>query len=113
MRALGGDRGGDHARSCRARGSLIHVFRAGAYLGEERLPEAEAECYEALRIDPKAAGAYYNLACAALAREDPDAALSRLMQAVEAGGDKVRAILERDTDVDPLRGDPRFAGLLE
>ncbi len=54
----------------------------------------------------------YNVACFYAMQGDPDRSLELLAQAVERGwGD--RAWLETDSDLDPLRADPRFIALLE
>ncbi len=65
----------------------------------------------AIAIDADDAGVSYNVACLYSLEGEVDKALSSLALAVRAGfGPK--EWLERDPDLDPLRGDPRFEELL-
>jgi len=66
----------------------------------------------ALALDPQDSGVLYNVACAYAQCGLDDKALDCLHHAIEAGfGHK--EWLENDSDLDPLRADPRFDSLLK
>ncbi|MFL5964731.1 MAG: TPR end-of-group domain-containing protein [Gaiellaceae bacterium] len=54
-------------------------------------------------------GRHYNLACYDAMAGETDAALEQLRIAVELDRDEVMKWLPHDTDLDPVRDDPRFA----
>jgi mannose-6-phosphate isomerase-like protein (cupin superfamily) len=58
-------------------------------------------------------GKHYNLACYDAMAGELDAAFEHLRAAVELNGDQVMNWLPHDTDLDALRGDPRFEELAE
>jgi hypothetical protein len=58
-------------------------------------------------------GGHYNLACYLALAGETDAALDELRVARELNRDNVMKWLPHDTDLEPLRGDPRFAELAE
>jgi hypothetical protein len=58
-------------------------------------------------------GRHYNLACYDALAGDPDSAFAELRTAIELNGDQVMKWLPHDTDLDPLRDDPRFKDLSE
>jgi hypothetical protein len=77
------------------------VFRAGDHAG------AEAILLEGLREHPGHPGMLYNLACVAAQAGNPDRALDRLRQAVEADPSLARSAAS-DPDFDPIRDLPGF-----
>lgn len=56
-------------------------------------------------------GKHYNLACYDAIAGAGDSALAHLRSALELNRDEVMRFLPHDTDLDPLRGDPRFEEL--
>ena len=56
-------------------------------------------------------GGHYNLACYLAVAGETDAAFDELRTALELNRDNVMKWLPHDTDLDPLRDDPRFAEL--
>jgi hypothetical protein len=56
-------------------------------------------------------GKHYNLACYETTAGETDAAFEELRTAIELNPDEVMKWLPHDTDLDPLRGDPRFEEL--
>jgi hypothetical protein len=56
-------------------------------------------------------GKHYNLACYEAMAGETDAAFEELRRALELNRDQVMGWLPHDTDLDPLRGDPRFEQL--
>jgi adenylate cyclase len=66
---------------------------------------------EALADDREPWGRHYNLACYLALAGETDAAIEHLRTAVELDRDKVMKWLPEDTDLDPLRDDPRFKEL--
>ena len=56
-------------------------------------------------------GKHYNLACYEAIAGDTDAAFTHLRAAVELNRDQVMNWLPHDTDLDPIRNDPRFEEL--
>ncbi len=57
-------------------------------------------------------GKAYNLACYEAIAGETDAAFDHLRTAIELNAGEVRGYLPHDTDLDPLRDDPRFGELL-
>jgi Flp pilus assembly protein TadD len=72
---------------------------------------AERELRAALRISPGDTEATYNMACVAAKRGDRDAAL-RWLERLRAQGYRQPEAIRADSDLAPLRGDPRFERLL-
>jgi len=66
----------------------------------------------AREADPDETPTYFNLACTYARLGETDRALDMLEKVVETGFGN-RAWLEHDTDLDPLRGSPRFDALLD
>ncbi len=58
-------------------------------------------------------GRHYNLACYDAMSGATDSALEELRKAIELNRDQVMGWLPHDTDLDPLRGDPRFEELAQ
>jgi len=56
-------------------------------------------------------GRHYNVACYLALAGEHDAAFEHLRTAVELDRDKVMKWLPEDSDLDPLRDDPRFKEL--
>jgi hypothetical protein len=54
----------------------------------------------------------YNSGCWEILAGNPDAAIEHLRRARELDAEAVRPYLAEDTDLDPLRGDPRFKELI-
>ena len=65
----------------------------------------------ALRDDEHAWGGHYNLACYEALAANADAAFDELRTALDLNRDMVMNWLPHDTDLDPIRDDPRFAEL--
>jgi adenylate cyclase len=64
-----------------------------------------------LELDDELWGRNYNVACYLALAGEHDAAFDRLRTALELDRDQVLKWLPHDTDLDPLRDDPRFAEL--
>jgi adenylate cyclase len=89
--------------------AVYYSATAYAALGE---PEKAVEWSErALAADPDEPVLYYNVACTYTQLGNLDRALELLDRAVKLGYGN-RAWLEKDSDFDPLRGDPRFQAIL-
>lgn len=89
-----------------------HFVIADARRREGRLDEARAEIQALLALHPDAWGAPYNAACFEAQAGDADAAFDYLRRAQALGPDEIKQYLEGDTDLDPIRDDPRFQDLL-
>lgn len=85
--------------------------RAVASLRVGRREEGIAWGRRAMQIDPEDPGVRYNVACLFAVAGERDRALALLEEAV-ADGFGNREWLERDPDLEAIRSDPRFAGLL-
>jgi len=77
------------------------------------------ELDRAIAADTKAAdfpqvraAALYNLGCAHALKGNPDAAFAALNMSIDSGFDQLD-ILQADDDLKSLRGDPRYAALVE
>ena len=94
----------DDARAATMR--AVALYRLGRT--EEGLTWAD----RALAMDPDDAGVRYNAACLFAVAGKVDRALECLEEALAVGFGN-RRWLERDPDLDVLRGDPRFTALME
>jgi serine/threonine protein kinase len=85
---------------------------------EKHFPETEKLFHEAISIAGKASGqtslpaAWYDFACAAAVAGHRDEALRYLGEAIDRGYGNAQEIAS-DGDLKSLRGDPRFAALIE
>jgi tetratricopeptide (TPR) repeat protein len=78
-----------------------------------RMDEAREAVAEMLALHPDAWHAPYNAACFEALAGDADAAFAYLARAKEmAPAEELRGYLEGDSDLDPIRDDPRFQELL-
>ena len=73
---------------------------------------AAAITWEGLEHHPDHPALLYNLACFEARSGDTEAALAHLERAVEHAP-RTREWAREDADLDPLRGEPRFAALLD
>src|SRR5205823_558594 len=101
-----------------------HYFYGRACLTEGKFDEAVSHYREAgrvrpedfqaiyLSIDPKDAGVLYNVACIYALAGSSNQALDHLDKAIQNGFGH-RDWLENDSDMDSIRGEPRFQALLQ
>jgi quercetin dioxygenase-like cupin family protein len=85
---------------------------ADALRREGRRDEARAALDDAIAANPEAGGLIYNAACWQALDGDADAAFELLRRAIALDEEEVRRWAAHDSDLDPLRTDPRFAELL-
>lgn len=85
---------------------------ADARRREGRLEEAREAIQELLALHPGVWGAPYNAACFEAQAGNADAAFDYLRQAQALDPEAIKEYLEGDTDLDPIRDDPRFQELL-
>jgi tetratricopeptide (TPR) repeat protein len=83
---------------------------AGALIQFGERQRALEWCRRALAIDPDDSGVLYNVACTNSQGGEIDEAIACLERAVQNGFGH-REWLENDSDLDPLRTDPRFEAL--
>jgi hypothetical protein len=89
----------------------VHVAFAHLDAGD---PAAGRAVMEAVSTPEEYAwGKEYNLACYEASAGEADAAFAHLRTALELNRDEVLGYLPHDTDLDPIRDDPRFAELAE
>lgn len=84
--------------------------RQYAALQRSDLLEAVRLGHARVRLEPRAADARYDLACALARAGDTEAALTSLEASIELGFDAT-GLLERDPDLAPLHAQPRFAAI--
>lgn len=77
-----------------------------------RLDEARSIMRGLIDRDPSAWEHWYNAACFEALAGDADEAFAHLRKAVALNRGAVNPYLAEDTDLDPIRDDPRFAELL-
>jgi hypothetical protein len=84
---------------------------ADAYRRAGRSDEGRAVLHKALEERPDAWAMAYNAACWEVLDGNPDAAFEHLRRARELDEAAVRPYLAQDSDLDPLRDDPRWQEL--
>lgn len=89
----------------------IYVDQAHRYFDKKDYKKALAELEHAYRIDPKHNGVLYDMACCHSMLGNPEKAIVFLQEAVKNGFDDWRH-MKRDTDLDNIREDARFKGLI-
>ena len=87
----------------------VHIAFAKLDAGDAAGGRAVMEA--TLELDDELWGRNYNVACYLALAGEHDAAFDRLRTAIELDRDQVLKWLAHDTDLDPLRDDPRFAEL--
>ena len=78
---------------------------------EKRFGEGANVCRKMIELMPSQGEAHYNLACCLAHLNKKDDALAALGKAVENNFTDV-ALIEKDDDLIPLRGDPRYTEIL-
>jgi superkiller protein 3 len=73
---------------------------------------AIADYNEAIRLNPKDDGAYYNRACYYSLENNLELALSNLQKAIQLSPERYRQLSKTDKDFDNIRGEARFQKLL-
>jgi hypothetical protein len=92
-------------------GGWEHVHIAFAFLGAGDAAAGRAVMEATSVPEDYRWGKHYNLACYEALAGATDAAFEHLRAAVELNRDQVMNWLPNDTDLDPLRDDPRFKEL--
>lgn len=87
-------------------------------LVDKKYDEGMALMKHCLELQPKQPTCAYNLACAHALQGQPDPAIEWFGKSVDWGFavqeiDDQLVVAEKDTDLDSLRGDPRFVALME
>jgi tetratricopeptide (TPR) repeat protein len=88
-------------------------FIAYAELRAGRAAEGRAAMQEALVREPDAWQGAFNAACFEALAGETDAAVDHLRRAVELDPGEARRYAAKDSDLDSIRADPRFAEVLE
>ena len=104
--AMGGRRGHAFAPS-----GWEWTFVANAYQRQGRDEDALAVMREGVERDPGAWQGHYNLACIEAKAGRRDEALESLRRAAEIEPGEVARYASNDSDLDPIRDDPRFPRL--
>jgi hypothetical protein len=84
---------------------------ADALRREGRSDEGRAVLHKELAERPDSWAMNYNAGCWEALAGNPDAAFGHLLRAKELNPDEVRPYFESDSDLDPLRDDPRWQEL--
>jgi tetratricopeptide (TPR) repeat protein len=82
------------------------------YLQAKKFEQAEKQYRQVLEIEPKNEVALYNLACCYSLWGRTDEAIDYFKRSIEAGFDDVDH-MEKDTDLDPIRDDPRYKAAID
>ena len=85
---------------------------ADAYRSTGRIDEGRAVVRKMLEDLPQAWYVPYNAACWESLAGNADDAFDHLRNALELNAEETRGYMARDTDLDAIRDDPRFQGLL-
>jgi tetratricopeptide (TPR) repeat protein len=93
-------------------GAWEDFFVAYAELRSGNAERGRAAMQEALERQPDEWQGAYNAACFEALAGETDAALEYLQRAVELDRREVRRYAPEDSDLDSIRGDPRYAELL-
>jgi hypothetical protein len=94
-------------------GGWEHVHIAFALLDAGDAAAGRAVMESTAVPEAYAWGKHYNLACYDALAGDTDSAFAELRAAIELNRDQVMNWLPHDTDLDPLRDDPRFQELAQ
>jgi len=109
--------GPEHGDTLTQAGELASILaNEGRYQESEQLYRETRDVQERVygRHSDDVAGTIYNLACLAALQEHRGEALQLLNEAMESGLlPSVAATMEKDDDLKSLRGDPRFAALVD
>ena len=89
----------------------LRIEIGNGFLEEGQYERAAGEYRRAIKLAPKNALAWYNLACALALSEKIEEALAALRKAVEFGFDDIDW-LKKDTDLDNLRGHKLYKELI-
>jgi len=84
------------------------VFAGYSYAEKGDIEHGREIVGEAIEQHPDAWQGYYNLACREARFGDRDVAVEQLVHAFKLDADAVRKAAENDSDLDPIRDDPRF-----
>jgi adenylate cyclase len=98
----------DEPGHSRAIGLGVYIL---AILGERE--RAVGWATRARLIDPDNANLHYNLACAMSTLGEQDRALSILEGVADRSSPGMLSWIEADSDLDPIRSDPRFDAMLQ
>jgi tetratricopeptide (TPR) repeat protein len=82
------------------------------YLKIKKYEQAEKDYLQVLDLEPKNEYALYNLACCYSLWGKTEQALVYLKKSIEAGFEDA-SHMDQDTDLDPIRDDPRFKAMLD
>lgn len=88
-----------------------NYYIALSYLHLKDYAQSVAHFKVCIEQEPQNVGAHYNLACAYSLKGDSDAAIEHLALAVKYGYNDVEH-LEKDSDLENIRSDPRYGELL-
>ena len=95
-----------------ARAAALEMIKtAVAKMGQGDLSGAESELLQAQKRDATESLIYYNLAIVRLRQQQPDEALKQLEAAFMAGFTHFDA-MDKDSDINPLRNQPKFKELM-
>lgn len=86
--------------------------RGNQYLRKDEYEKAIAAYEKAIELGDEPGKAAYNAGCAYALQNDRDHAMEWLQKAVHLGFDNAEKYLS-DSDLDPVRSDPRFRALIE
>ncbi len=91
--------------------AVAYNNRGLCYVRLKQYAQAIAEYRQAVIVNPQYATAYYNAACAAGLMNNASVACTWLEKAIELNP-RYRAMAQRDTDFDNIRGNKRFQALV-